>query len=730
MGVLNLPAAQRARDLDNNPLPGAKMSVFVDHADVLAPVFADANLTFTLANPLLADDEGRFPRFHLAEGTYRIQVFDRNNQVVSEETDLEVRESLDFAQAHKFQSVAEVQADTILSYTKAQSNTLVEVDDIVIVANLEVSYTVADAAADDFHIKTAGGVKLYVVRNSAGAFCASAFGSAKSAATAQRAFDAVSAAPHGKLLTFSGFWQISETVTLPDPHNVTIDASAATFVSIFDGLMFDLNGRADPTYVDNESRQNFHWIGGRFGCSFTDPQQATMMRLFGMRFATVRRIEVGTTGTSGFNCGLLLAGKDTVSVADCKFFRTDRCIEIAPWSIIGGPLAFKFERLHGSLGGDRVLVKGYTPMTDSSVRDFSANMSNGASQVAIDIARHLCLGITNLSGDFQAGDTVTGATSGATAELVEVYAHHPFILGSHTTWLVLRNRTGLFQEGEAISGSTSGAQANIGDHQGYLSQNYIWQNCAVEGGNHFEAGSAAAMGAKCISLRDEEKAGTRPLNFTINAGSCGVNGGGATGIEVIGLKGVSLSGRFAQTEGSGVPIRIVDCSNLKLLATSIFSTNTGTIAIEGSTTRDDLCLNDFSVDYQFPQDLMGWGPAVPATPGTVATNSGAMIDMPTQFAKYETVGGLAPKAFGFRIIGYDDGSLNAAFGLPRVRLHHPDIVWANAFNTLNLNGVPDGERRELQCTVGCDAQGQVEYDSLETSPGSLSVVLNVVSMIF
>ena len=169
-------------------------------------------------------------------------------------------------------------------------------------------------------------------------------------------------------------------VTLSDPHNVQINATGAHFQTGNDILMFDLNGRADARYVDNESRQNFAWIGGRFTCTIASPTKATAFRLLGMRHARLEPEDFGLTGgQNGFYRDIITGGKDTVYIGNYKTYDVEFCsIEIPPWSAVGGPLLLVIEKVHASLDvNDAQFIRSSLPLADSVIRDVSCNLGSG-----------------------------------------------------------------------------------------------------------------------------------------------------------------------------------------------------------------------------------------------------------------------------------------------------------------------------------------------------------------
>lgn len=543
-------------------------------------------------------------------------------------------------------------------------------------------------------------------------------GSTDDAAAIQAAF---TAAGIGSVVYFPPLtYSIGSTVTIPDPHNVTVMAHGAVFKLTADTLMFDLNGRADPTYADNESRQNFHWYGGRFYCTITTPTKACAMRALGFRHATIEPEDFGLAG-GGFYNDIITGGKDTVRIRDYKTYDCeDASILFPPWSDIGGPLMFVIDGIHSSIGGGASLLKSYMPLTDSLLRDFSCNMGTGATQTAIDVQKSVCLGLSSRSGGFTVGETVTGGTSGATGVYVELYTHQfPFQISQHLEWIVLSDRNAnLFVAGETLTGGTSGSTAVVGNNAGYLVQNYPFNNFNIEGSNHFEAGSGA-NGATCIRIADLENRGNASVNFNISGCTLGVNGGGAFGIRLENIKRLKINNvRFSQTTGNGTPIKYdADCEEMTIGRAAFFST--ASIDLNGMS-RDELEMSEFDVLFDRPKVLTGWNPKALSTAGDT------LIDMSADFNLFATVGGLPPRAYGLTITAKDSGSAAAANA--RFRIHNPNETAANLFSILDVRGVPDDTNRGGYFLVGADANGDLEYDAIASGAGTLDVYLTVTEM--
>lgn len=554
-----------------------------------------------------------------------------------------------------------------------------------------------------------------------------AIGGDRTEASAQKAFDyAVSQRPLGTIsrnaprIVFSGFWTINSTVTIPNPKDITVDATGAFFHSAEDILMFDLNGLADPTYATAESSQNFHWKGGRFKCTHASPTKATAFRLLGFRHAS---LEPETF--EGFYRDIITGSKDTVYIGKYKTSGVRYAsIEFPPWSTIGGPLVFVVDKIHcvpnGSTGGK--FVKSYVPLGDSVIRDFSCNLgSNAAQDGLIDLSRNVLIGVGSIGGAFQAGETVTGATSGATMTLTEHYTHDfPFQTAQHEDWLVGSDRSAAaFQAGETVAGATSGATAVIGPHGGYTSQGTHWKNTQIKA-LHFEAGNGAD-GAICLRIRNREKRGYGVEMFDLDMGYCGVNGGGAIGVQLEELQRVAIRGRFAQGASSAsVPIDLTNCVDVKVYKPTYFSD--GGIVLTNMA-RDELDLSDFDVLHPQTSLVGGWGAK------TLSTTSATVLDMSASYVNFGAVGGLSPRGYEVMARVRDSGSTTGG-GTYRFRLYHPDSASATQMHEINISGVPDDQWRTGSFLVGANADGDIEYDAVTSGADTMDVILDVRRVLF
>jgi hypothetical protein len=85
---LLLPRSQ-AVGLDGRPLAGAKLLTYITGTSTPKPVFTDAALTVPHANPVVADQAGRFPAMFLGAGDYRTVLTDAADVVIASDDPVE-----------------------------------------------------------------------------------------------------------------------------------------------------------------------------------------------------------------------------------------------------------------------------------------------------------------------------------------------------------------------------------------------------------------------------------------------------------------------------------------------------------------------------------------------------------------------------------------------------------------------------------------------------------------
>lgn len=524
-----------------------------------------------------------------------------------------------------------------------------------------------------------------------------------------------------------GRYRVNSTVTISDPQDVSIYAWGAKFVTDNDILMFDLNGRADPTYTDNESRQIFNWFGGSFDCAFTNPTAATAIRAFGFRRAMIEPEDI-----SGFHHGVLLAGKDTIRFANCKFFKNGIDVYFPAWSLQGGPLMVQIENIHSSHsidpnGGGKPTtpsIKSNVPLTDCVIRDISCNLGTSSVCTAVHVRRTVMMGVATPTGTFTAGETITGGTSGATMTLDEVDTHFAFTLDAandYRNWLVGSARSATeFVNGETVTGGTSGATAVIGTDDDYLWQDPPFSNLKVEGSNHFESGSGSS-GATCITVEDIIGRGQVPVRCKVDCGSSSVNGGGAIGVQFGRVHNSEVTGRFGQTTGLGNALKFdANCVGITVNPATHFST--GGIDLNGMD-RDELNLSGFNRILRRVETITGLT-ALDLSSGASAT----IVDMSANHAGNDDVGGLLPKAYSL-LVGLSGTTSSSATNV-RFRIYHPDEATAAKMCVSQIAGIADGVPASEQFLVGADDNGDFEYDATNAGGGTVTATVYVAAVYY
>ncbi len=502
-----------------------------------------------------------------------------------------------------------------------------------------------------------------------------------------------------------GVYRLDSTVTISDPDNIHVDARGSNWTTAVDTLMIDVNGKADPTYVDNESRQNFTWIGGEFTCTASSPTDAAAFRMLGMREAVLAPGKV-----DGFANGIVTGGKDTVLIENVKFYNNTIDILFPPWSTVGGPLIFHLWNLHHSHPSSSPCIKSYVPLSDSSIIGGSYNLGSGTTATAVDIQKCVLIGVSgSITGTFTAGETVTGGTSGATMTLIEVYTHpNAFTLSQPTQYLVGSDRTGTFVGGETLTGGTSSATATAAADTGggHITQNIAFRELTVAPA-HIESGSGAAAGAIGISLRDRIKAGTASYNMTVRAGGLALAGGnGSIGVKLEGIIGARISGYFSQESGDTTIQTDADCEDIKLCKP--YYDIGGTIDLN-SMSRSELDMSEFSQII---------APTAVGISGSLSAGATTTATVTPTGAAAATIGGLKPKALDLRVSLL--GTTMSSGTNVRVRFFATGVTASASKWSHQAAGGIDSDYHWASTRVALDTNGQFERDGQNSGGGTVS----------
>ncbi|MEM7519685.1 MAG: hypothetical protein AAF307_01505 [Pseudomonadota bacterium] len=178
MALLEFAGSVQALDTHGTPLPKAQQIIYLAGTDTLAPLYGDAKVKFTVANPLKADHAGKFPTAYIMPGRYRAELRDVNGDPVSVSDDFLILPDGDTGVAHEFETVSDLLDEQRLTYTVADVNFVALPGKIISVPGSGFSYRIEDQTATDNHIETSGGVKLTVLPGPNGEYNLAAFGAA------------------------------------------------------------------------------------------------------------------------------------------------------------------------------------------------------------------------------------------------------------------------------------------------------------------------------------------------------------------------------------------------------------------------------------------------------------------------------------------------------------------------------------------------------------------------
>lgn len=214
MGILTsyLPSIS----VENRPTGRVKLSVYNSGTETLSALYGDSGLTETIPNPMTSDLFARFGLAYVVDGTYRVVARSKTGKVVYDIDPITVREDILLDNVSEFRSVGHLVADNVLTYEGATGNYPVQPGDVLSVSGSSHSYKVAEPDAEDYHLQTDGGVKVYALPTDEGQYAVESFGAivdgiTDDSAAFQTAIDAI-VAGGGGTLTWSGMAQIGSTI--------------------------------------------------------------------------------------------------------------------------------------------------------------------------------------------------------------------------------------------------------------------------------------------------------------------------------------------------------------------------------------------------------------------------------------------------------------------------------------------------------------------------------------
>ncbi len=183
MSLLQFDGAPWALDEFSIPIPQAKVYVFHGDSENQARLFSDPGLTNSRANPILADSHGRVDLCYLVDGAYSIAIEKSDGKRLPKQTGIVVNNWAQTGVARVFPSVSALLQDAIMLSDQSPGKVQAIEGATVKVADGDFTYKIAPAAATDHHLTTAGGTKLYSIRQRNGAFSPMQFGAVGDGAT-------------------------------------------------------------------------------------------------------------------------------------------------------------------------------------------------------------------------------------------------------------------------------------------------------------------------------------------------------------------------------------------------------------------------------------------------------------------------------------------------------------------------------------------------------------------
>lgn len=162
MSILNVHDPLQVPLFPSNPIPNGQVSIFTRNTEIYVPLFEDPDLTVTQANPVDGDSNGNFPPIYLVDGIYKLIVRDQSGKIIATQQQVVVNHvSRNASGQRDFLTLDDLLANNALSYTTSDPYALVIVGELLRVSDTTYAYEVAAADATDYHISTAGGVRLY-----------------------------------------------------------------------------------------------------------------------------------------------------------------------------------------------------------------------------------------------------------------------------------------------------------------------------------------------------------------------------------------------------------------------------------------------------------------------------------------------------------------------------------------------------------------------------------------
>ncbi|MBV7380725.1 right-handed parallel beta-helix repeat-containing protein [Maritimibacter dapengensis] len=306
MGKISLPELHHATDELGDPVPHALMYVYRAGTDNLAPLFSDFHLTVTQPNPVRANDFGIFPPIHAVDGYYRAVVLAPFGEELHCAEDFPVATAVETSGAISvagrkwFASVEAMLADSQMTYETGAGDDTVSAGEVISAIDRGYSYRIVDASATEYHLLTAGGIRLEVLRTPEGDFHTAMWGVKPGIDETAKLHNALATAAGGVLVI---------NKVLGEVVGDTLTPAAATRLRLENGLIYkvlsgatrgiqildqDIHVEGYGATIQMDGSQSSHGIAV-LASSTSTPRNCTV--------SGVRVIGAGNTGDDCFYIG-------------------------------------------------------------------------------------------------------------------------------------------------------------------------------------------------------------------------------------------------------------------------------------------------------------------------------------------------------------------------------------------------------------------------------------------
>ncbi len=176
MDIFNPNILLAGLDMSAPELVSATCYVYLSDKATLAPLYADPDLTTTIANPVELGANSKLPLVYLASGHYRTELISGRTGDTLASLTFRSHTTIGSTFRMQFSTVHALLNDTTLSYSAGTDAIPVTPGDLITEAEINTVYEVIDATAPTPHLITENGVKLAVKPNQESALNIKSFG--------------------------------------------------------------------------------------------------------------------------------------------------------------------------------------------------------------------------------------------------------------------------------------------------------------------------------------------------------------------------------------------------------------------------------------------------------------------------------------------------------------------------------------------------------------------------